>query len=331
VPANFHCRSCKLAFGTGWFHYHCYDSGYSAATLAVCRGCGTCYQIEHATAVGVRDSRLSGRSGRAASLRHTTIWWAVFTLSLWLVLAFIPSEGSLPLGLMLMAVLGLVLVILALEQVAWVAPAAVALVLHRGRLGWREVLRSALLALVCWVLIAALPLALLVGGQDSDLLIVLAMLLPALLLPPLVVRGAARVLYPQRHLPPLSRRLRALARRTRSLLRIPGRHRMKLPPPGMHVADVVHRQAGPVRGEDTEAHAPDFQAWLPLAPDFDIRPQRKRPTWPGGEACEDRLALEGLRCAHCHQEGRVVSDFSEEDPCPGCGEKALEMSSVWMT
>ena len=47
MPGAWKCTNCRLAFPGGWFHYWIGASPYWAATLLVCRGCGTAHAIEH--------------------------------------------------------------------------------------------------------------------------------------------------------------------------------------------------------------------------------------------------------------------------------------------
>jgi hypothetical protein len=50
------------------------------------------------------------------------------------------------------------------------------------------------------------------------------------------------------------------------------------------------------------------------------------------EGCEDELALEDLRCAHCGSTGSLVSRWPEEgSACPGCGALIKEWASFWIT
>ncbi len=50
------------------------------------------------------------------------------------------------------------------------------------------------------------------------------------------------------------------------------------------------------------------------------------------EGCEDELALEDMRCAHCGRSGSLVSRWPEEGAgCPGCGTLIKEWSSFWIT
>jgi hypothetical protein len=48
MPSEYSCKSCKLEFTIGWFHYHIFDSGFAAQTDLVCKACGCCHTIKHA-------------------------------------------------------------------------------------------------------------------------------------------------------------------------------------------------------------------------------------------------------------------------------------------
>lgn len=49
MPQDFRCTNCELRFSVGWFHYHCFSSGYGAQTLLVCTCCGLQHALEIAT------------------------------------------------------------------------------------------------------------------------------------------------------------------------------------------------------------------------------------------------------------------------------------------
>jgi hypothetical protein len=61
MPEYFHCRACRLAFETGWFHYFEYDDGFASETRLVCSNCGTMHRVQHAIH-GHQPDRLSAQS-----------------------------------------------------------------------------------------------------------------------------------------------------------------------------------------------------------------------------------------------------------------------------
>jgi hypothetical protein len=46
MPTDFECSGCGLRFAVGWYHYHSFDDGYGASTLAVCTNCARQHRVE---------------------------------------------------------------------------------------------------------------------------------------------------------------------------------------------------------------------------------------------------------------------------------------------
>jgi len=46
MPIDVECKSCKLGFSVGTYHYHSHTTGYFGRTLMVCTMCGTQHELE---------------------------------------------------------------------------------------------------------------------------------------------------------------------------------------------------------------------------------------------------------------------------------------------